>query len=89
MVTVLIPSVMRELTGGRDRVEVEGRTLRQVINALEAKHPGTKALIIDSGMIRTEISIAVNGDIISSGLVEPVPADAEVVIVSAISGGGR
>ena len=89
MVTVLIPSVMRELTGGRDRVEVDGSTLRQVVNALEAEHPGTKALIIDSGMIRPEISIAVNGDIISSGLVEPVPADAEVVIVSAISGGGR
>ena len=33
MALVFIPALMRPRTGGKDRVEVEGRTLRQVIEA--------------------------------------------------------
>ena len=37
MATVFIPSLLRDLTGGSDRVEVPGATVRQVVNALEAR----------------------------------------------------
>ena len=38
-------------------------------------------------MIRDAISIAINGDVIVGGLSEPVPTDAEIAIMPAISGG--
>ncbi|MEE9278120.1 MAG: DUF3237 family protein [Dehalococcoidia bacterium] len=87
MPTVLIPALLRGLTGDVDRVEVEGDTLRKVINNLDERFPGTKARIVEDGLIRPEISVAVNGNIVAMGLLEPVPADAEVAIVPAISGG--
>ena len=87
MALVFIPSLMRELTAGRDRVEVEGRTLRQVIDALETAYPGTRARILENGEIRPGLSLAVNGAVATMGLLEKVPPDAEVQIVPAIGGG--
>lgn len=87
MATVIVPPLLRSLTGDVDRVEVEGTTLRTVINALEARYPGVKARLVDGTRIRPEISIAVNGGIVAAGLVEPVGETDEILIIPAISGG--
>ena len=87
MAVVIIPPLLRALTGDVDRVEVEGDTLRKVINELERRYPGVKARLVEGTSIRPEISIAVNGGLITAGLVEPVPDDAEILIIPAISGG--
>ena len=42
MPTVWVPSLMQKLTGGNGQVEVEGETVRQIIEALEARYPGFK-----------------------------------------------
>ena len=39
MATVHIPSLMRDLTGGRDKVNVPGKTVAQVIEALMQSIP--------------------------------------------------
>jgi molybdopterin synthase sulfur carrier subunit len=87
MAVVIVPPLLRALTGDVARVEVAGDTLRKVINELERRYPGTKARLVDGTSIRPEISVAVNGGIISAGLLEPVPEGAEVLIIPAISGG--
>lgn len=87
MAVVIIPPLLRALTGDVDRVEVEGNTLRKVIDELERRYPGVRARLVEGGAIRPEISIAVNGGLITAGLVEPVPSDAEILIIPAISGG--
>ena len=87
MATVIVPPLLRELVGNRDRVEVEGDSLRKVINELERRYPGVKARLVGGTSIRPEISIAVNGGLISAGLVEPIPDGAEILIIPAISGG--
>ncbi len=87
MATIIVPAVLRELTDGANRVEAAGENLRQVIDNLDAAYPGFKERLIQDGAIRPEISIAVNGGIISAGLIEPVPEGAEINILPAISGG--
>ena len=89
MPTVLIPQLLRELTGGAERVEVEGATLRRVFNDLERQYPGTRARLVENGEIRPEISVAVDGSIAGAGLLTEVPEGGEVAIVPAISGGSR
>ena len=88
MAVVYIPTQMRSLTGDRDRVEVPGRTLRQVFEALEDAWPGTHARIIANGKLRPEIAVAVDGSVVESGLVRAVAEDAEIHLVPALGGGG-
>jgi molybdopterin converting factor small subunit len=87
MATVFIPGVLRELSGGRDRVEVPGRTLRQVIDALEAECPGMKARLVQDGGVHSGVMISIDDVATSQGLIEEVGPDAEVRILPAISGG--
>lgn len=87
MATVIVPSLLRDLSSGQNEIIVDGRTLRQVIENLDAAYPGVKARLLENGMIRDAISIAINGDVIVGGLSEQVPDGAEIAIMPAISGG--
>ena len=89
MATVIIPTLMRDLCGGRHSVEVAGSTLRQVLANLEPECPGLYALVVEDGMVRPGIQLAVNGVASASGLLRAVPDDAEVLILPAFSGGQR
>ena len=46
MSTVRIPPTLRTATGGEKRVEVPGDTVRAVVSALVAAHPGLEAQLI-------------------------------------------
>ncbi len=89
MAIVFVPASMRQLCGGRHSVEVDGATLRQVIENLDPECPGIHALIVEDGMVRPGIQLAVNGVTAATGLVRSVPEDAEVQILPAMSGGGH
>jgi molybdopterin converting factor small subunit len=84
---VHIPTQMRSLARGRDRVEARGSTLRQVIETLDADYPGMKDQLIEDGKIRSQLAIAVDGTVVESGLVAPVAEDAEIYVIPAIGGG--
>ena len=89
MAVVHIPSHWRDRTGGHATVEVPGGVLRDVIYALEDQYPAIRELLLDeaTGEIRGEIAIAINSEVTENGLLEPVPQDAEIYLVPAISGG--
>ena len=88
MATVFIPSLMRELTDDRDRVEVPGKTLRDVVNNLDEAYPGIKDLIVENGCVRPGLQLAVDGVLSATGLMGKVPEDSsEVHILPAIGGG--
>lgn len=87
MAVVQIPSLLRNLTAGRSEVRASGRTLRQVVDALETDYPGIKERLVEDGAIRPELSFAVDGEIAPLGLLQPVAENSEVVIVPAVSGG--
>ncbi len=89
MATVFIPALMRDLCGGRHSVEVAGSTLRQVLANLEPECPGLYALVVEDGMVRPGIQLAVNGIVSATGLLRAVPDDAEVLTLPAFSGGER
>ena len=87
MALVFIPSLMRQVTGGKDRVEVEGRNLREIVNNLEQEFPGMKDLLVSAGDVRDGVALAVNGEPTEVGLMMDVPEGAEVQILPAIAGG--
>lgn len=87
MATVLIPPAMRTLSDGEARLEAQGATLRQVIRDLGERYPQLTSRLVEDGRIGRGLTIAINGNVVSTGLIEPVPDGAEIVILPAISGG--
>ena len=87
MPVVYIPSLMREATGGVEKVEVGGSTLRQAIDNLESLYPGARERICEGDRIRPEIAVAVDGEITRLRMLQPVGPLSEVHFVPAVSGG--
>lgn len=87
MPTVFIPALLRPYSGGRNKIEVAGATLRQVFDSLEAQCPGIRARIVEGGRIRPEISVSVENELVDTGLMYPVRESDEVYLLPAISGG--
>ena len=87
MATVFIPSLMQNLTGGKNIVEVEGSTVRQIIESLESEYPGIKMRLVDNGRVKPNISVAVDGEVTPLGMLEKVGENSEVHFLPAIGGG--
>jgi sulfur-carrier protein len=89
MPVVWIPSLLRDLTGGASKVAVEGGTVGEVIDHLEAAYPGIKACLCDGDRLRSNLSVVVDGEVIrrAQALRTRVSASSEVHIIPAISGG--
>jgi molybdopterin synthase sulfur carrier subunit len=84
---VLIPSQLRDYTGGRAHVEASGSTLAELLADLERSYPGIRFRMIDEqDAIRRHIKIFVNQQS-TRDLGAALAADDEVVIVGALSGG--
>ena len=87
MATVFIPSLMQKLSDGKSRVEIEGSSVRQIVNNLEAQYPGFMERLVEDGRIKGNISVAIDGEITPLGMLEKVGEDSEVHFLPAIGGG--
>ena len=87
MATVYIPSLMQKLSDGKSKVEIEGASVRQIVNNLEAEYPGFKERLVDDGRIKGNISVAIDGEITPLGMLEKVGENSEVHFLPAIGGG--
>ncbi|MBI4220327.1 MAG: MoaD/ThiS family protein [Chloroflexi bacterium] len=89
-VTVRIPTPLRRITGGQDKVSVDGQNLRSVIDALNKAHPGIKERLCDeSGELRHFVNVYLNGEDVRylQGLNTSTKTGDEVSIVPAVAGG--
>ena len=89
-VTVRIPTPLRRMTGGKDKVELEVADLSQMIDRLEIDYPGFKERLLDEeGELRYFVNIYVNGEDIrfDQGLRTAIKSGDEVSIVPAVAGG--
>ncbi|MCF3184946.1 MoaD/ThiS family protein [Streptomyces polychromogenes] len=89
-VNVRIPTILRTYTGGAAEVPAEGATLAEVIDSLEANHPGIAARVLDDqGKLRRFVNVYVNDDDVrfEGGLQTATPEGAGVSIIPAVAGG--
>lgn len=89
-VTVRIPTTMRPLSGGAKQVELDPGTLSEVIEALEATHPGFRDRLLDeAGALRKFVNIFVDEDDVRylQGLETAVLDGIMVSIIPAVAGG--
>ncbi len=89
-VTVRIPTTLRPLTAGAATVATEGATVADVLNDLEARHPGMRARIVDeSGALHRFVNVFVDDEDVRflDGPATGVPTGSTVAIVPAVAGG--
>ena len=88
--SVRIPTPLRKFTNGQSDVEIEGESVGEVIDNLEASHSGIKEKLIDeSGSIRRFVNVYLNEEDIRflDGADTEVKDGDSVTIVPAIAGG--
>ncbi|MEO5705003.1 MAG: MoaD/ThiS family protein [Candidatus Limnocylindrales bacterium] len=87
MADVHLPrSLVALFPGTPRRVAADGATVAELIADLEAQVPGIRNRLLDAGpSIRTHLNIFVAGQ--RATLTTPVPGDAVVHVIPAVSGG--
>jgi len=89
-VSVRIPTILRTYTGGESEVSAQGATLAEVLDDLEANHPGIKARILDEqGAIRRFVNVYVGNDDVRflEALDTKTPEGVQVSVIPAVAGG--
>ena len=90
MTAIRIPPVLRVATGGAKHVEIEGSTVREVIDRLVAAYPAVAAqLRAPDGQLNVFVNVFVNGTDIRhlDALETPVASADQLVLLPAMAGG--
>ncbi len=87
--TVFIPSMLREFTAGCGTVDVSGTTVRDIVEGLTERYPDLAGRLLDGGDLRASISVAIDGEVSTMGMLDAVQDESEVHFIPAISGGRR
>jgi molybdopterin converting factor small subunit len=86
---VVVPTAYRGPTRGESEVPVEGASVRECLQAVEAKYQGFLPQVLDgSGAVHRFVKLFINGDLIAPDALDtPVERDDRVEVLAAIAGG--
>ena len=89
MAEVWIPPKLQVLTAGNQQVQVEGATVRRLINNLEEQHPGIKEYLVDEEEddLIPGLAVIIDGEVSQLGMLDKVGESSEVHFLPAIGGG--
>jgi MoaD family protein len=89
-IEVRIPTILRTYTGGQKAVEGAGDTINELLNDLDAKHPGLRGrLVTEEGSLHRFVNVYVNDeDVRFLGALDAKVNDGDTVtILPAVAGG--
>jgi molybdopterin synthase sulfur carrier subunit len=87
MVSVWIPALVRDLTGGRAQASAPGRTVGEIVAALDEMYPGIRERLCQGDQLSPAVIVWVDGRVARLGLLEPVGEESEVLFLPAVAGG--
>jgi molybdopterin synthase sulfur carrier subunit len=88
--TVRIPTILRTYTHGVGEVTADGSKLSEVLDSLEANHPGIRRRILDdAGALRRFVNVYVDDDDVRfiGGLDAEIADGTKISIIPAVAGG--
>ena len=92
-IQVRVPTILRPYTGGASEVSAEGATLADVLDDLEANHPGIKDRLLEDkdgkADLRRFVNVYVNDEDVrfTGGLGTELSDGDQVVVLPAVAGG--
>ncbi|WP_127112090.1 MoaD/ThiS family protein [Shimia sediminis] len=81
MVEINLWSGLRRFADGKDRVEVEGKTVGEILDDLVRIHPGL------GPVIKAGVAVSVDGEILPNARHAAVTEDSEVFLLQRLRGG--
>jgi molybdopterin synthase sulfur carrier subunit len=89
-VVVKIPAQLRAATGGESETQVDGETVREVLDGVFDRYEELRDRICEDGNLRRFVNVYLDGEDIRflSGLDTEVADGNEVTILPAVAGGG-
>ena len=87
MATVIIPALLRKHTDGIDRIEVAGRTIREVIRNLGERFPAIVEHLLERDELKPSVAVSIDGEMAIGGVLESVGDFSEIHFIPAIGGG--
>jgi molybdopterin synthase sulfur carrier subunit len=88
--SVRVPTILRTYTDDASVVSAEGATLAEVLDDLEANHPGIRARVLDdNGKVRRFVNVYVGDEDVrfEKGLQTEVKDGQQISIIPAVAGG--
>ncbi|HEY1134334.1 MAG TPA: MoaD/ThiS family protein [Nocardioides sp.] len=93
-IEVRIPTILRTYTGGEKAVSANGATLANLIDDLEANHPGIRDRLVEGGEsgevdLRRFVNVYINDEDVRfiGGLGAELSDGDQVVVLPAVAGG--
>ena len=88
-IEVRIPTILHTYTGGAKSVTADGANLAELIEDLEANHPGIKDRLLEAGDLRRFVNVYVNDEDVRfiGGLEAELSDGDQVVVLPAVAGG--
>jgi molybdopterin converting factor small subunit len=88
-IEVRIPTILRSYTDGAKVVHAGGGTLAELVDDLEASHPGIKDRLVDGAALRRFVNVYVNDEDVRflGGLDAPLADGDSVTVLPAVAGG--
>lgn len=87
MPRVFVPPFLKSLANGQPHFDVEGRSIRSVIERLEEQLPGSRDCLVQGDVLRPGLSVAIDGRVATLGLYQKVEPTTEIHFIPAIGGG--
>ena len=87
MASVYLPYKLRHFAMGSNSIDVDGKTLNELINNLEKLFPGIKLELVENGKLKPGLSAVIDGRTTRLGLIHKINENSEVHFLPAIAGG--
>jgi molybdopterin converting factor small subunit len=85
-----MPPILRQAVGGAREVEASGATVREVLEDLTSRYPGTRGHLLDEGgALNRFVNVYVNNEDVrlGDGLDTSVDDSSTVIVLPAMAGG--
>lgn len=88
-IEVRIPTILRSHTGGAKAVSGDGKNLGELLDDLEARHPGLRERLVDDGGLRRFVNLYRNDEDVrfTGGLDTELEDGDTVTVLPAVAGG--
>jgi sulfur-carrier protein len=90
MATVRMPPILRQAVGGAREVDVDGASVREVLDDLTSRFPAVRShLLDDGGDLNRFVNVYVNNEDVrlGQGLDTAVDSSSTVIVLPAMAGG--
>jgi molybdopterin converting factor small subunit len=89
MITIKLPTQLRDAVGGAATVQAEGATVGEALESVFAEHGELRDRLYQEGGLRRFVNVYLGGEDIRflDGLDTAVPAGGELTILPAVAGG--